>query len=186
MLEIRWHGRGGQGVVTAAEILATAVVNEGKYAQAFATFGPERRGAPVLAFTRIDDNEILLRTQIYEPDIIVVLDKSLCNNNEIGKGLKKNGIVIVNTSSSPEVLLNIFPNASKIATVDATSIAIEKLGAPITNTAILGALIRVTKIVKIETVKNVLKERFKGVIAEKNFNAVKEAYERTLIFNRGD
>ncbi|MCX8170042.1 MAG: 2-oxoacid:acceptor oxidoreductase family protein, partial [Candidatus Methanomethyliaceae archaeon] len=148
-------------------------------------FGPERRGAPVLAFTRINDNEILLRTQIYEPDIVVVLDKSLCNDNEVGRGLKKNGIAVVNTSSSPEVLLNIFPNASKIATVDATRIAIEKLGVPVTNTAILGALIRATRIVKIETIENVLKEKFKGVLAEKNFNAVKEAYERTLIFDRG-
>lgn len=185
MLEIRWHGRGGQGVVTAAEILATAVINEGKYAQAFAAFGPERRGAPVLAFTRIDENEILLRTQIYEPDIVVVLDQSLCNDSEVGRGLKKGGIAVINSPLKPEELISVFSSASKIATVDATNIAIENLGVAVTNTAILGALVRVTNIVKMESIEKVLKERFKGNIAEKNIKAVRESFNRTLIYNRG-
>ncbi|MEM1574022.1 MAG: pyruvate ferredoxin oxidoreductase subunit gamma [Candidatus Methanomethylicaceae archaeon] len=185
MLEIRWHGRGGQGVVTAAEILATAVINEGKYAQAFAAFGPERRGAPVLAFTRINDSEILLRTQIYEPDIVVVLDQSLFNDSEIGKGLKKGGIAVVNSSKNSEEIFTLFPNASKIAIVDATNIAIEILGVAVTNTSILGALVRATNIVKIESIEKVLKERFKGSVAEKNIKAVRESFNRTLIYNRG-
>ncbi|MDD1766309.1 MAG: 2-oxoacid:acceptor oxidoreductase family protein, partial [Candidatus Methanomethyliaceae archaeon] len=119
MLEIRWHGRGGQGTVTAAEILATAVINEGKFAQAFAAFGPERRGAPVLAFTRINENEILLRSQIYEPDVIVVLDHNLVNTEGLNEGLKSNGTVILNTITAPESFLDVFEKASRIATVDA-------------------------------------------------------------------
>jgi pyruvate ferredoxin oxidoreductase gamma subunit/2-oxoisovalerate ferredoxin oxidoreductase gamma subunit len=184
MLEIRWHGRGGQGTVTAAEILATAVINEGKFAQAFAAFGPERRGAPVLAFTRINENEILLRSQIYEPDIIVVLDHNLVNNEGLEEGLKNNGIVILNTVKDPVKLLDLFKKAGKIATVDATNIAIEELGTPITNTAILGALVRVMNIVKLETLEGIFRERFKAN-AEKNVIAVRRAYQQTRIYERG-
>lgn len=184
MLEIRWHGRGGQGTVTAAEILATAVINEGKFAQAFAAFGPERRGAPVLAFTRINENEILLRSQIYEPDVIVVLDHNLVNTEGLNEGLKSNGTVILNTITAPESFLDVFEKASRIATVDATNIAIEELGTPITNTAILGALVRVMEIVKLATLEGILRERFKAY-AEKNVNAVRRAYQQTRICERG-
>jgi 2-oxoacid:acceptor oxidoreductase gamma subunit (pyruvate/2-ketoisovalerate family) len=184
MLEIRWHGRGGQGAVTAAEILATAVINEGKFAQAFAAFGPERRGSPVLAFTRINDNEILLRSQIYEPDIIVVLDHNLVNAEGLDEGLKSNGTVILNTASEPEDFLEAFERAGRIATVDATDIAIRELGTPITNTAILGALVRVTGIAKLETLEGIFMERFKDY-AEKNINAVRNAYRQTKVLERG-
>ena len=183
MLEIRWHGRGGQGAVTAAEILATAVINEGKYAQAFAAFGPERRGAPVLAFTRISDSEILIRSQIYEPDIVVVLDHNLVNLQDLDEGLKTNGIVILNTVSLPKAFEDRFAKASKIATVDATNIAIKELGTPITNTAILGSLVRVTGVVRLETLDQIFKERFK-INAEKNMGAVRSAYQLTQIFER--
>jgi len=129
MLEIRWHGRGGQGAVTAAEILATAVIKEGGYAQAFAAFGPvEVEGAPVLAFTRISGSEILLRSQIYEPDVIVVLDKNLCTMEGVGDGLKHGGTVVLNTSHPPANFVDTFPQAGKIATVNATKIALETLG----------------------------------------------------------
>lgn len=185
MLEIRWHGRGGQGAVTAAEILATAVIDEGRYAQAFASFGPERRGAPVLAFTRISEKEILLRSQIYEPDIMVVLDHNLVTMEGLERGLKAGGTAILNTASEPKDFAEKFTTAGRIATVDATNIAIRELGTPITNTAILGALVRVTAIVKMETLEAIFKERFKAY-AEKNVNAVRSAYQTTKVFDRGE
>jgi pyruvate ferredoxin oxidoreductase gamma subunit len=180
MIEIRWHGRGGQGAVTAAEIIATAVIDEGKFAQAFAAFGPERRGAPVLAFTRISDNEIQLRTQIYKPDVIVVLDHNLCTMPGVEEGLKPNGIVVLNTGSNPENYKDLFANAGQIVTVDATEIALSELGTPITNTSILGALVRAIGIVKMETLEGIFKEKFKAN-ADKNISAVKRAYEETKI-----
>ncbi|MCX8182002.1 MAG: 2-oxoacid:acceptor oxidoreductase family protein [Candidatus Methanomethyliaceae archaeon] len=183
MLEIRWHGRGGQGSVTAAEILATAAINEGKYSQAFAAFGPERRGAPVLAFTRIDDNEILLRTQIYEPDIVVVLDHHLSEGDDVGEGLKNGGIIVLNSTYPPEKYAKKFPNARRVATVDATGIAIKELGTPVTNTAILGALVKATGIVKLESVEEVIRERIK-THSEKNVAAVRSAFAETKIFDR--
>ncbi len=183
MLEIRWHGRGGQGAVTAAEILATAVINEGRYAQAFAAFGPERRGAPVLAFTRISDSEILLRSQIYEPDVIVVLDKNLCTMEGVSDGLKHGGTVVLNTNAPPESFVSTFPQASRIATVNATKIAIEIIGSPITNTAILGALVKVTGIAKMGTLEDIFNERFKAY-AGKNANTARRAYGETTIMER--
>jgi 2-oxoacid:acceptor oxidoreductase gamma subunit (pyruvate/2-ketoisovalerate family) len=184
MLEVRWHGRGGQGAVTAAEILATAVINEGRYAQAFAAFGPERRGAPVLAFTRIDDKEILIRSQIYRPDVVVVLDHNLLSIGGLDEGLKTNGVAVLNSSSEPSSYEPAFKTAGKIATVDATNIALRELGTPITNTAILGALVKATGTVKLETLEAIFKERFKAY-AEKNVNAVRSAYKETRLFVRG-
>lgn len=184
MLEIRWHGRGGQGAVTAAEILATAVINEGRYAQAFPSFGTERRGAPVLAFTRISDREILLRSQIYQPDVVVVLDHNLVSMAGLDEGLKSDGSVVLNSSADPSSFQSSFSAARKIATVDATNIALKELGTPITNTAILGALVKATGVVKLETLEAIFKERFK-VYAEKNINAVRSAHQQTRLFIRG-
>lgn len=184
MLEIRWHGRGGQGTVTAAEILATAVINEGRYAQAFASFGPERRGAPVLAFTRISDREILLRSQVYRPDVVVVLDHHLVGIEGLDEGLKDNGSVILNTTAEPASFQSRFSSAGKIATVDATSIALRELGTPITNTAILGALVKATGAVRMETLEGIFRDRFRAY-AEKNINAVRSSYQQTKIFLRG-
>jgi 2-oxoacid:acceptor oxidoreductase gamma subunit (pyruvate/2-ketoisovalerate family) len=184
MLEIRWHGRAGQGAVTAAEILATAVINEGRFAQAFASFGPERRGAPVLAFTRIDDKEILIRSQIYQPDVVVVLDHNLIGMEGLDEGLRTNGAIVLNTPAEPASFELDFKMAGKIATVDATNIALKELGTPITNTAILGSLVKVTGTVKIETLEAIFRERFKAY-AEKNVNAVRSAYQQTKVFIRG-
>jgi 2-oxoacid:acceptor oxidoreductase gamma subunit (pyruvate/2-ketoisovalerate family) len=183
MLEIRWHGRGGQGAVTAAEILATAAINEGRFAQAFASFGPERRGAPVLAFTRIDEKEILLRSQVYEPDVIVVLDQNLVCLEGLGEGLKEGGTVILNTPSAPESFGDRFPIAGKIAAVDATSIALKELGTPITNTAILGVLVKATGVVRMETLEQIFRGRFKAY-AEKNVSAVRSASQQTRVFEK--
>jgi len=175
MIEVRFHGRGGQGAVTAARLLAQAAFYEGKYSQAFPFFGAERRGAPVLAFARIDERPIRIRTQIYEPDCVVVLDPSLLTSVNVTSGLKKGGKAVINTKEDLR-----FPNAVT-ATVDATGVAMEVLGAPITNTAMLGAIARATGIVGLESVARAVKEYFPAKLADKNVNAVKAAYERTRV-----
>jgi len=142
MIEIRFHGRGGQGAVTSAELLALAAIGEGKYAQAFPSFGPERRGAPVVAFCRIDDERIRIRANIYEPDIVVVLDASLLTIVNVAAGLKPNGLVVTTSKDSPEKVRETLGIKTRVAAVDAVKIAREILGVPITNTTMLGSLVR--------------------------------------------
>ncbi len=181
MIEIRFHGRGGQGAVTSAEVLATAAINEGKFAQAFPSFGPERRGAPVVAFSRISDQKILNRTKIYEPDIVVVLDASIMKIVNVIEGLKKEGIVVVNTVKSPEELKKEFGRDDiTVGTVNATKIALDLLGRPITNIVMLGALLKAKQLIDINSISEPLNERF-GKIAEKNIEASKIAYENVKI-----
>jgi pyruvate ferredoxin oxidoreductase gamma subunit len=180
MLEIRWHGRGGQGAVTSVEMLALTAIGEGKYAQGFPSFGPERRGAPVAAFNRIDDKQIKIRSAIYHPDAVVVLDSSLVALVNVTEGLKPNGALIVNTAKSPEDLKKGLSFKGKVATVDASKIAWEELGVPITNTTMLGALIKVLDIVKLDSVKEPMEHRF-GRIAQKNLAALKRAHEEVRI-----
>ena len=174
MIEVRFHGRGGQGAVTAARLLAEAAFNEGKYCQAFPSFGAERRGAPVLAFTRIDNKPIRIRTLVYEPNFVVVLDPTLLEVINVASGLRKGGIIVVNAKEVPEEL-----KAVKVATVDATAIALEFLGSPITNTAMLGAFARAAKLVSLNSVVKAIEGYFGGKLAEKNGAAVKAAYEQT-------
>ena len=176
MLEIRIHGRGGQGAVTAARLLAEAAFLEEKYCQAFPSFGAERRGAPVVAFTRIDSKPIRIRTLVYEPNHVVVLDPTLLEAVNVAAGLKWGGIIVVNAKEAPEEL-----NVGKVATVDATAIALEFLGTPITNTAMLGAFAKATKLDSLESVVKAIEGYFGGKLAEKNVAAVKAAYERTSI-----
>jgi len=183
MIEIRFHGRGGQGSVIASKILAKAFFKEGKYVSSFPYFGVERRGAPVTAFTRVDDKPIRAKYQIYEPDYVIVLDPSLLKAVNVLHGIKENGWVLVNTIKKPEEIkktLN-FPN---IATVDATTIAIKhRLGsqaAPIVNTAILGAFAKVSGLVKIETVMDAIRESAPSK-REENAQAAKEAYESVIV-----
>ncbi|WP_297464868.1 pyruvate/ketoisovalerate ferredoxin oxidoreductase subunit gamma [Thermococcus sp.] len=183
MIEIRFHGRGGQGAVTAANILASAAFKQGKYVQAFPFFGVERRGAPVTAFTRIDDKPIRIKTQIYEPDIVVVLDPSLLDTVDVTAGLKDDGTVIVNTEKSKEeVLEKLKKKPKKLALVDATTIALEILGLPITNTAILGAVAKATGIVELRYIQEAIKETFSGALGEKNARAAEEAFNRTVVY----
>ncbi|ACJ16966.1 pyruvate/2-oxoisovalerate: ferredoxin oxidoreductase, common gamma subunit [Thermococcus onnurineus NA1] len=183
MIEIRFHGRGGQGAVTAANILASAAFLEGKYVQAFPFFGVERRGAPVTAFTRIDEKPIRIKTQIYEPDIVVVLDPSLLDTVDVTAGLKDGGIVIVNTEKSKEeVLEKLKKKPAKLALVDATTIALEILGLPITNTAILGAVAKATGVVSLEHVQKAIQDVFSGALGEKNAKAAEEAFNKTVIY----
>ncbi|ESQ23269.1 MAG: 2-oxoacid:acceptor oxidoreductase, gamma subunit, pyruvate/2-ketoisovalerate family [uncultured Acidilobus sp. MG] len=182
MLEIRWHGRGGQGAVTASEVIASASILEGKYALAFPEFGAERRGAPVRAYTRVTDTPLIPRTPVERPDVVVILDRSLIKQNYV-EGLKEGGVVVANTPAKPSELLEKLGLGSsyRAATVDATSIALKWLKANIVNTAILGALVRSTGVVKLDTVLEVIKSRFHGRVAEANVMAVKEAYESTQL-----
>jgi pyruvate ferredoxin oxidoreductase gamma subunit len=181
MIEIRWHGRGGQGAVTSAEILAEAAISEGKYAQAFPSFGPERRGAPVLAFVRISaDQPIRIRSSITEPDVVVVLDPGLLRIVNVTSGLKPGGIVIVNTTKTAQQISYEFNIEATIATVGATKIALELLGVPITNTTMIGAVIKATGAVNVESIFEPVKKRF-GRLADKNIEAMKRAYKETVI-----
>ncbi|MEN6616692.1 MAG: 2-oxoacid:acceptor oxidoreductase family protein, partial [Syntrophorhabdus sp.] len=139
MLEVRFHGRGGQGAVTSAEIIAQAAIKQGMRAQAFPSFGPERRGAPVQAFLRVSDKPIRLRSKVYKPDSVLILDPTLVASANPTAGLKDGGYVIINSNKSVDELKQTFPGKNIIA-VDATKIAKEELGVPITNTTMLGAL----------------------------------------------
>ena len=176
MIEVRWHGRGGQGAVTSVELLALTAIGEGKYAQGFPSFGPERRGAPVAAFNRIDDHHIKIRSQIYNPDVVVVLDESLIGMVNVADGLKPEGVLIVNTAKTAKEIAEVTKFKGKIATVDGSSIAWKELGVPITNTTMLGALIKCTNAVKLDSVKGPVDHRF-GRIANKNLAAMKRAYD---------
>jgi pyruvate ferredoxin oxidoreductase gamma subunit len=177
LIEIRWHGRGGQGAVTSTELLAQAAISEGKYAQAFPSFGPERRGAPVQAFNRIDSKApVRIRADITEPDVVVVLDPSLLDKVNVTSGLKKGGPVIINTRKTAKEIKKEFGIKYPVATVNATKIAREVLGVPIVNTTVLGAVIKLTGIVKKESVHAPLEKRF-GRLGERNIQAMETAYK---------
>ena len=180
MIEIRFHGRGGQGSVTSAELLAIAAIGEGKYAQAFPSFGPERRGAPVVAFCRISDQPIKIRANVYEPDIVLVLDSTLLKIVNVAAGMKSNGILVTTSKESPEKVRELLKIKNRLAVVDAIKIAMEILGVPITNTAMLGSLVKASELIKKESFILPLKERF-GRIAEKNISAFERAYQETVL-----
>ena len=180
LIEIRWHGRGGQGAVTSAELVAQAAINEGKYAQAFPSFTPERRGAPVLAFNRINPEEpIRTRAEVDQPDAVVILDSSLLTILDATSGLKKNGTVIINTKKSAPEIRSEFGISGRLAIVDATKIA-QEAGIPAVNTTMVGALIKATNVITLEAMKEPLEKRFARV-AERNFKAMGKAYQETLI-----
>lgn len=180
MIEVRWHGRGGQGAVTSVELLALAAIEEGKYAQGFPAFGPERRGAPVMAYNRVSEKPIKIRSGIYQPDVVVVLDPSLMTLVNVTDGLKAGGLLIVNTAKSEKEIRNTLKYTGKLATVDATHIAREELGIPIANTTMLGAVLKATRVLKFESLNAPIEERF-GRIAVKNKNALKRAYDSVKI-----
>lgn len=180
MLEIRLHGRGGQGAVTSAELLAMAAISEGKYGQAFPSFGPERRGAPVVAFFRIDDKQIKIRSNINEPDMVLVLDPSILRIVNVTEGLKKGGILVTNTNYRADEIRKELDLKCDLAVVNATKIAREELGLPITNTTMIGALLRAREIVPIESLIQPLKERF-GRVADRNIKALQRAYSETAV-----
>ena len=180
MKEVRLHGRGGQGAVTSAELVATAGIDEGKYAQAFPSFGPERRGAPVTAFVRVSDSPIRTREKVYCPDIVIVLDSALPSLVKVSEGLHEDGIVILNTNMKESEVRETFGLDSKLAMVDANTIAREVLGLPITNTTMLGALLKATGIVGTDAMEDALDRRF-GRLSEKNKAAMRRAFEETTV-----
>jgi pyruvate ferredoxin oxidoreductase gamma subunit len=171
--ELRIHGRGGQGSVTAAELIAVAAFEGGAFAQAFPAFGVERRGAPVQAFVRFDDKIIRKRSQVYEPDYIIVQDSTLIKDVNVFQGVKKGGIVIVNTEKAPGYSV---PDRVKLITIDATSIALRTLGLPITNTSLMGAFAAATGEIKFSALENALYHRFPKELAVKNIEAARQAY----------
>jgi 2-oxoisovalerate/pyruvate ferredoxin oxidoreductase gamma subunit len=183
MIEVRFHGRGGQGAVVASEILATALFKEGKFVQAFPAFGVERRGAPVMAFLRFDDAPIRRRCQIYEPDHVVVLDPTLLLAVDVTAGLKPHGSILINSEASPES----FPALNRfiVATVPAGEIAVAHgLGTrtnPIVNTAILGAFVRLTGFVSLETLLEAIAEKLPERQRERNQAAARAAYDAVKI-----
>ena len=178
ILEVRWHGRGGQGAWTASELLARTAIHEGKYIQSFPEFGPERMGAPVTAFTRISTEPIKIHCAVYEPDIVAVLDPTLLRTVPVTSGISEEGIIIINSKDDPaEVRKTLKTEKGKVWTIPATEIAIKILRLPITSTAMLGAVARATGIINLESVEKTVKERFRRDIAERNFAVIKEAYQ---------
>ncbi len=177
--EIRIHGRGGQGAVTAAQLLAHAAFLEGRWVQAFPYFGAERRGAPVKAFARISNGPILVHSQVYNPDYVIVLDSSLHKIVDITKGLKGDGVILMNTAKNPT---EIDTGEWRVAAVDATGIALELdllvAGLPVVNTSILGGFAKATGEVELESVLKAIEKTWSGNVREKNARAAGLAYER--------
>jgi pyruvate ferredoxin oxidoreductase gamma subunit len=161
--------------VTAAELIAVAAFEDGKWSQAFPYFGTERRGAPVTAFARIADQPIRIRSQVYEPDYVIVQDPSLISSVDVAGGIKDDGLIIVNSEKKPGDI-KIHTKAT-VKTLDATALALEVIGLPIVNTALLGAFAGATKAIRLESVNKAIRERFPGKVGDKNVAAVKRAYE---------
>jgi pyruvate ferredoxin oxidoreductase gamma subunit len=180
MLELRFHGRGGQGAVTSAELLAITAIAQGKFAQAFPSFGPERRGAPVMAYARIDDRQIRDRTAVTNPGITVVLDPSILKIVNTSEGLAEDGVQIINTGRTAAELRSTFGLKGRIVTVNANHIAIEEIGRAITNTTMLGALLRATGLVDRELLVAEIRNRF-GRIADGNIKAFHRAFEECAV-----
>ena len=173
MRELRIHGRGGQGSVTAAELIATAAFTGGVYAQAFPAFGVERRGAPVQAFVRFSNEKIRLRSQVYEPDYIIVQDSTLIRDVNVFAGMSEGGIAIINTEKKGTYNL---PAGVRLIIIDATKIALEEIGLPITNTTLMGAFAAASDEITLDALKGAIEDRFPGKLAATNFAAAKRAY----------
>ncbi|MFH1995921.1 MAG: 2-oxoacid:acceptor oxidoreductase family protein [Candidatus Omnitrophota bacterium] len=183
MLEIRWHGRGGQGAVTAAKIVADSCVVSGKFVQAFPEYGPERAGAPVKSFNRISSEPIFTHSQVRDPDVVLVLDPTLMDVVDVCEGLPEGGLLIVNTDREPAKVRSEFKirDSVNLKTVDATGIAIKEFGKNIPNTPMIAALLRETDIVKlddlIENFKKKYSRKFKPEVIDANIRSMRSAYE---------
>jgi pyruvate ferredoxin oxidoreductase gamma subunit len=180
MLQIRIHGRGGQGVVTAAELLSIAAFEQGRHAQAFPSFGSERTGAPVVAFCRIDDRPLRLREPILSPDVLLVQDPTLLHQVDVFQGLHGQGYVLINSRRSFAELgigeLTERFNQDRLITVPATAIAREHLGRPLPNAVMLGGFAALTGILSIDAVAHAITDKFKGEVASRNIDAARAAY----------
>jgi len=181
MFQVRIHGRGGQGVVTATEMLSVAAFDEGRHAQAFPSFGSERTGAPVVAFCRIDDKEIRLREPIMNPDALIIQDPTLLHQVDCFAGLKPEGYILINTGKTFEALgLGDFVathRAERLCTVPATELALKHVGRPVPNVPLLGGFAAVSGILRLDSVIKAIEDRFSGKVAAGNIAAAKEAYE---------
>jgi pyruvate ferredoxin oxidoreductase gamma subunit len=182
LTEIRWHGRGGQGVVTAGELLAETALDGGQYFQAFPDYGPERMGAPIRAFTRISPDPITIHSQIEEPDVVLVLDPTLLGAVPVTEGLKQDGVLVVNSAMTPaEVRKKLDFHVGRVFTVDASHIAIEEMGREITNTPMLGAFAKATGVVDIDALAHEVREWFGAKLSQQavdaNIRALKRAAE---------
>ncbi len=174
--EVRWHGRGGQGVVTSNQMLGKAALSEGNYIQAFPEFGPERTGAPVRAFLRISKKPITIYAQVYQPDIVVCIDPTLVDVVNPGEGLKKDGILVLNTSMTPDqTRKKLGLKTGKVVTVDASTIAMQILGRPFYNMPMLAAAVKMTGAVKLETVIGEVLNRYPGKVGDLNKTAMERA-----------
>ena len=181
MFQIRIHGRGGQGVVTAAEMLSIAAFHEGRHAQAFPSFGSERTGAPVVAYCRIDDKEIRVREPVMQPDALIIQDPTLLHQVDVFGGLVADGYILINTTRTFDVLgVGEFVkgfHAEHLCTVPATDMALEHVGRPLPNAALLGGFAAVSGRIAIESVELAIREKFKGKVAEGNCAAARAAYD---------
>lgn len=181
MLQIRIHGRGGQGVVTATELLSIAAFEQGRHAQAFPSFGSERTGAPVVAFCRIDDQEIRLREPILAPDVLIVQDPTLLHQVDVFQGLQPDGYVLINSKRS-FAELGVGDIAAKfrherLVAVPATEIALKHLGRPLPNAVLLGGFAALSGLITLDAVSHAIRDKFKGKVAEANIAAAAEAYD---------
>jgi len=181
MLQIRFHGRGGQGVVTAAELLAIAAFEQGRHAQAFPSFGSERTGAPVVAFCRIDDREIRLREPIVAPDVLIVQDPTLLHQVDVFQGLTRDGYVLINSRRGFDDLgvgeIAQRYRRERLLTVPATDIALKHLGRPLPNAVLLGGFAALTGIVTLDAVAHAIGDKFSGKVADANVAAATEAFD---------
>lgn len=181
-LEIRWHGRGGQGAKTGAFMLAESMIQQGKFAQGFPDYGPERMGAPIRGYNRISDAPVRVHSGVQAPDIVIVLDPTLIATGSITAGLKPDSMLIVNSHESPETIkAELGVDGNRVFTVDATGIALDEMGKPIPNTPMIGALLKVTGLAEIDKMSAILTKKFKDKLSEKmvagNIKALKRAYE---------
>lgn len=168
LIEIRWHGRGGQGAKTASLLLADAAFNTGKYIQGFPEYGPERMGAPITAYNRISNKPITIHSNIYEPDYVVVVDDTLLESVDVTAGLKTTGAIVINTTKSPDYLKSVLKGyEGDIYTIDARKVSMEALGKYFPNTPMLAAIVKVSKIMSDEDFINDMKGSFKHKFAKK-------------------
>jgi pyruvate ferredoxin oxidoreductase gamma subunit len=181
IFEIIFHARGGQGAKTAAELLAQAALKEGKYIQAFPDFGPERTGAPIRTYVRISNEKILTHEPVVDPDLVVVMDETLLGIVDVSKNLDENEILIVNSTGSREDVSQKTGYVGNIFPIDATGLSLEVIGEPRPNTAILGKLLKISEIVKLESLTEVFREKYIEKIGpektEKNVLAIERAYD---------
>ena len=182
MIEIRWHGRGGQGAKTASLLLADAAFNTGKYIQGFPEYGPERMGAPITAYNRISDKPITIHSNIYKPDYVVVVDDTLLDAVPVAEGIKENGAIVINTTkNAEEIRASLKDFKGDIYTVDARKISLDTLGRYFPNTPMLAAIVKVSKVMTDEELLSDMEGSFKHKFAKKpeviegNMNALKKA-----------